>query len=82
MVLLITSFLTKLCKLLIFCTFARYHTVDVSVAVATPAGLITPIVKNADGKVSYSIKITTFGRMAKFGQDRNRCSEIEYATIP
>ena len=29
----------------------RYHTVDVSVAVATPAGLLTPIVKNADSKV-------------------------------
>ena len=29
----------------------RYHTVDVSIAVATPNGLLTPIVKNADGKV-------------------------------
>ncbi len=29
---------------------AQYHNVDVSVAVATPGGLITPIVKNADQK--------------------------------
>ena len=28
----------------------RYDTVDVSVAVATPSGLITPVVRNADGK--------------------------------
>ncbi len=29
----------------------RYDTVDVSVAVATPSGLITPIIFNADSKV-------------------------------
>ena len=38
----------------------QYNTVDVSVAVATPVGLITPIVKNADSKgletISNSVK--------------------------
>lgn len=33
--------------------FNRYNSVDVNVAVATDAGLITPIVSRADIKVSH-----------------------------
>ena len=44
------------------CVLFRNHNVDVSVAVSTDSGLITPIVFNADKKVSlylvlYYIKV-------------------------
>lgn len=34
--------------------FPRYNSVDINVAVATDAGLITPIVSRADIKVGHS----------------------------
>ena len=34
--------------------FSRYNSVDINVAVATDAGLITPIVSRADIKVGHS----------------------------
>lgn len=48
----------------------QYNTVDVSVAVATPTGLITPIVKNAHSKglVSISNEIKELGKKAKSGK--------------
>ena len=38
--------------------FSRHHNVDVSVAVSADSGLITPIVFNADKKVSIKVKKT------------------------
>lgn len=37
----------------------RYQTVDISVAVATENGLITPIVTKADSKVNNSLSYTS-----------------------
>ncbi|CAK7897538.1 dihydrolipoyllysine-residue acetyltransferase component of pyruvate dehydrogenase complex, mitochondrial [[Candida] anglica] len=47
-----------------------YSTVDVSVAVATPTGLITPIVKNAHtkGLAAISTEIKDLGKRAKIGK--------------
>lgn len=48
----------------------QYNTVDVSVAVATPTGLITPIVKNAHarGLIEISKEIKELGKKAKAGK--------------
>ncbi|ODV95998.1 hypothetical protein PACTADRAFT_2300 [Pachysolen tannophilus NRRL Y-2460] len=45
----------------------QYKNVDVSVAVATPTGLITPIVKNADtkGLIQISTEVKDLGKRAK-----------------
>ena len=52
-------------------TIIRQHkTVDVSVAVATPIGLMTPIVKNADslGLESISAQVKDLGKRARDGK--------------
>jgi pyruvate dehydrogenase E2 component (dihydrolipoamide acetyltransferase) len=52
-------------------TVIREHkTVDVSVAVATPVGLMTPIVKNADsiGLASISSQVKDLGKRARDGK--------------
>jgi pyruvate dehydrogenase E2 component (dihydrolipoamide acetyltransferase) len=48
----------------------RYDTVDVSVAVATPGGLITPVVRNADrkGLVQISAEVKDFATRARDGK--------------
>lgn len=48
----------------------QYNVVDVSVAVATPTGLITPIVKNAHSKglAAISAEIKDLGKRAKEGK--------------
>lgn len=48
----------------------QYSVVDVSVAVATPTGLITPIVKNAHSKglMAISSEIKDLGKRAKAGK--------------
>ncbi|SCV05461.1 LANO_0H07998g1_1 [Lachancea nothofagi CBS 11611] len=48
----------------------RFKNVDVSVAVATPQGLLTPIVKNADSKglISISQEIKELGKRAKINK--------------
>jgi pyruvate dehydrogenase E2 component (dihydrolipoamide acetyltransferase) len=48
----------------------EYHTVDVSVAVATPVGLVTPIVKNADslGISAISAAVKDLGKRARDGK--------------
>lgn len=48
----------------------QYSNVDVSVAVATPTGLITPIVKNAHAKglSSISAEVKELGKRAKAGK--------------
>ncbi|SCU86457.1 LAME_0D06216g1_1 [Lachancea meyersii CBS 8951] len=48
----------------------KFRNVDVSVAVATPQGLLTPIVKNADSKglVSISQEIKELGKRAKINK--------------
>ncbi len=48
----------------------RYDTVDVSVAVATPNGLITPVVRKADGKglVQISNEMKDFAARARDGK--------------
>lgn len=48
----------------------QFNNVDVSVAVATPTGLITPIVKNADtkGLQSISKEVKDLGKRAKAGK--------------
>jgi len=47
-----------------------HHTVDVSVAVATPVGLMTPIVKNADsiGLSAISTAVKDLGKRARDGK--------------
>src|SRR5271155_194501 len=45
----------------------EYHTVDVSVAVATPVGLVTPIVKNADS-IGISAAVKDLGKRARDGK--------------
>lgn len=54
----------------------QYNVVDVSVAVATPTGLITPIVKNAHSKglATISREIKDLGKRAK----ENKLSPEEY----
>ena len=52
----------------------RYRNVDVSVAVATPSGLITPIIRNADQKglaqISTEVKeLAERGRLGKLAQE-------------
>lgn len=52
----------------------RYKSVDVSVAVSTPSGLITPIIRNADQKglaqISAEIKeLAERGRLGKLAQE-------------
>ena len=48
----------------------EHHTVDVSVAVATPVGLMTPIVKNADsiGISAISSAVKDLGKRARDGK--------------
>jgi pyruvate dehydrogenase E2 component (dihydrolipoamide acetyltransferase) len=48
----------------------EHHTVDVSVAVATPVGLMTPIVKNADsiGLSAISSTVKDLGKRARDGK--------------
>lgn len=48
----------------------QYNVVDVSVAVATPTGLITPIVKNAHSKglIAISNEVKDLGKRAKAGK--------------
>jgi pyruvate dehydrogenase E2 component (dihydrolipoamide acetyltransferase) len=48
----------------------EHHTVDVSVAVATPVGLVTPIVKNADsmGISAISAAVKDLGKRARDGK--------------
>jgi len=48
----------------------RYDTVDVSVAVATPNGLITPVVRNADNKglIQISREMKDYGQRARDGK--------------
>lgn len=48
----------------------RYDTVDVSVAVAAPNGLITPVVRNADNKglIQISREMKDFGQRARDGK--------------
>ena len=48
----------------------RHHTVDVSVAVATPVGLMTPIVKSADtlGLSTISAQVKDLGKRARDGK--------------
>lgn len=54
----------------------QYNTVDVSVAVATPTGLITPIVKTAEGKGLEAISATVKD-LAKRARD-NKLKPEEY----
>lgn len=48
----------------------QYNNVDVSVAVSTPTGLITPIVRNANSKglAAISTEIKDLGKRAKIGK--------------
>lgn len=54
----------------------QYNTVDVSVAVSTPTGLITPIVKNVEGKGLESISAAV-KELAKKARD-NKLKPEEY----
>ncbi|KAI9849371.1 MAG: hypothetical protein M1838_000176 [Thelocarpon superellum] len=51
-------------------TIRQHHTVDVSVAVATPVGLMTPIVKNVQGLglESISAQVKDLGKRARDGK--------------
>lgn len=59
----------------------QFDNVDISVAVATPTGLITPIVRNADSKglVSISNEIKDLGKRAK--ENKLKPEEFQGGTI-
>lgn len=59
----------------------QYNNVDVSVAVATPAGLLTPIVKNAHAKglVEISKEVKDLGKRAK--DNKLKPDEFQGGTI-
>ncbi|KAH3687036.1 hypothetical protein WICPIJ_001980 [Wickerhamomyces pijperi] len=59
----------------------KYNNVDVSVAVATPTGLITPIVKNAESKGLFEISATVkdLGKRAK--ENKLKPEEYQGGTI-
>ena len=59
----------------------KFSNVDVSVAVATPTGLLTPIVKNAESKglVSISKEIKDLGKRAK--ENKLKPEEFQGGTI-
>lgn len=59
----------------------KFNNVDVSVAVATPTGLLTPIVKNAEAKglVSISKEIKDLGKRAK--ENKLKPEEFQGGTI-
>lgn len=59
----------------------QYKNVDLSIAVSTPTGLITPIVKNADSKglKSISIEIKELGKKAK--ENKLKPEEFQGGTI-
>ncbi len=59
----------------------QYNTVDISIAVSTPTGLITPIVKNADtkGLKSISTEIKSLGKKAK--ENKLKPEEFQGGTI-
>lgn len=59
----------------------KFNNVDVSVAVATPTGLLTPIVKNADSKglISISKEIKDMGKRAK--ENKLKPEEFQGGTI-
>ncbi|CCH42504.1 dihydrolipoamide acetyltransferase [Wickerhamomyces ciferrii] len=59
----------------------QYNNVDVSVAVATPSGLITPIVKNAHSKglVTISSEVKDLGKRAK--DNKLKPEEFQGGTI-
>lgn len=59
----------------------QYNTVDVSIAVATPSGLITPIVKNADtkGLISIAKEVKELAKKAK--DNKLKPEEFQGGTI-
>ena len=61
---------------LLNCRFNRYKKSDISVAVATPSGLITPIIKDAGSKGLATISAETKA-LAKKARD-GKLSPTEY----
>lgn len=59
----------------------RYHNVDISVAVSTPSGLITPIVKNAHQKGLASISQSVKDLAAKARQNKLQPQEYQGGTF-
>lgn len=59
----------------------QYNTVDLSIAVSTPTGLITPIVKNADtkGLKAISTEVKELGKKAK--ENKLKPEEFQGGTI-
>lgn len=55
----------------------QYHTADISIAVSTPTGLITPIVKNAGGIGLATISSTTKSLAAKARQGKLQPQEYQ-----
>ncbi|MCO5555707.1 hypothetical protein L7F22_009252 [Adiantum nelumboides] len=55
----------------------QYHTADISIAVATPTGLITPIVKNVGGSGLATISATTKSLASRARQGKLQPSEYQ-----
>lgn len=53
-----------------FLALTRYHTADISIAVATPSGLITPIVRDvgAKGLSTISAETKSLAKKAREGK--------------
>jgi pyruvate dehydrogenase E2 component (dihydrolipoamide acetyltransferase) len=65
----------------IFLKKIRYHTVDISVAVATPTGLITPIITNVESKGLASISSQTKLLATKARDGKLQPSEYQGGTF-
>lgn len=61
--------------------FFRYSNVDISVAVSTPGGLITPIIFNANGKGIFQISKEMKALAKKARENKLQPAEFQGGTI-
>lgn len=63
--------------------FHRYNKADISIAVATPTGLITPIVKDAGNKglATISAEAKALAKKARDGKLTPQEYQVSFATI-
>ena len=54
----------------------QFHSVDVAVAIATPGGLVTPVVRGAD-----RLSVTEISRIVKDFADRGRAGRLQQAEL-
>jgi pyruvate/2-oxoglutarate dehydrogenase complex dihydrolipoamide acyltransferase (E2) component len=64
-------------------TWNRYKKADISVAVATPAGLITPIIKDAGAKglATISVETKNLAKKARDGKLQPSEYQVSYKVL-